>query len=127
RSRARPATRKWRRRRRPCHQRAHAPANPIRVRRRTLSTSPAPASKSWRQAAGRESRAVSSCVSPSELVRAVGAEAGLVLQGDGVVGVVGIGLVMAELQAQQAELAVAPGQLGAMPVRIEVTGERTFG
>src|SRR6476619_1713056 len=59
----------------------------------------------------------------SEFVRAVRAKAGLVLQGDGVVAVVGIGFVVAELQAYEAELAVAPGQFGGVAERIEVVGD----
>src|SRR4249919_4032524 len=58
--------------------------------------------------------------SSSEFVRAVRAQAGLVLNGDGVVAVVGIGLVVAELQADQAELAVAPGEFRGVAIRIEI-------
>src|SRR6478672_6856558 len=56
----------------------------------------------------------------SEFVRAMGAEGCLVLQRHGRIGVFFVGVFAAELQAQQAELAVAPGQLHAVLGRIEI-------
>src|SRR3546814_13811632 len=47
---------------------------------------------------------------PSEFVRAMGADIDLVHQLDGVVVAVGARVFVAQLQAQQTELAVEPGQ-----------------
>ena len=58
---------------------------------------------------------------------AVRAQAGLVLQDEGVVGGTRGGRVAAELQTEQAELAVAPGHLDAVPVRIEARRQRKRG